>query len=68
MKTLSKPSRDGLMAERVLKKAVARVIEENRRLGIPVAVIRKGRAVSIPADEALKLVREHRTRYRARKH
>lgn len=63
MKTLSRPSRDGVRAERALKKAVARVIEENRRLNIPVAVIRNGRAVSIPAEDALKAVHEERATY-----
>ena len=63
MKKLSRPSRDGARAERALKKAVARVIEENRRLDIPVAVIRNGRAVSIPAEEALMAVREERAAY-----
>ena len=63
MKTLSRPSREGLRAERALKKAVARVIEGNRRLGIPVAVMRNGKAVSIPAEEALCAVREERGSY-----
>ncbi len=67
MKELSRPSREGAQAERALKKAVARVLDENRRLGIPVAVMRKGRAVSIPAEEALKAVREEQTEYRTRR-
>lgn len=33
------------VAERALKKAVARVMDENQRLGLPVAVMRKGQAV-----------------------
>lgn len=65
MKVLSTASPDGRKAERVLKKAVARVMEENRRLGIPVAVMRKGRAVTIPAEKALQVVREERAAYRA---
>lgn len=64
MRTLSTPSREGVKAERALKKAVARVMEENRRLGIPVAVMRKGKAVTIPADEALGEVREERANYK----
>lgn len=67
MKRSSKPSRDGVGAERALKRAVARVMEENRRLGIPVAVIRDGRAVSIPAEEALRAVREERASYRTKR-
>lgn len=63
MRTLSTPSCEGVKAERALKKAVARVIEENRRLGIPVAVMRKGRAVSVSAEEALRFVREERAPY-----
>jgi len=67
MKISSKPSREGVRAEQALKKAVARVIEENRRLDIPVAVMRKGRAVSIPAEKALDAVREERARYSTRR-
>ena len=63
MKTLSTPSRAGVRAERALQKAVARVLEENRRLGLPVAVMRKGRAVSVSAEEALRVVREERATY-----
>jgi len=47
MKKGQKPSKHGLLAEKSLKIAVAKVIEENRRLGLPVAVIRNGRAVLI---------------------
>ncbi len=63
MKTLSTPSRAGVQAERALKKAVARVLEENRRLGFPVAVMRKGKAVSVSTAEALRVVREERATY-----
>lgn len=66
MKTLSHPSAEGRKAERALKKAVARVMDENRRLGLPVAVMRKGKAVLIPADEALGVVREERATYKVK--
>lgn len=52
MKVLSKPTQEGRKAERVFRKAVARVIEENRKLGLPVAIMRNGRAVLIPAENA----------------
>ena len=32
-------------------------------LGIPVAVMRKGRAVAVSAEEALRIVREERASY-----
>jgi Lhr-like helicase len=67
MKTLFTPSLEGRKAERALQKAVARVLEENRRLGIPVAVMRKGKAVSIPAEEAMRAVREERAAYGAKR-
>jgi hypothetical protein len=47
MKKGQKPTKHGLQAEKSLKIAVAKIIEENRRLGLPVAVIRNGRAVLI---------------------
>lgn len=52
MKVLSKPTQEGRKAERVFRKAVARIIEENRKLGLPVAIMRNGRAVLIPAENA----------------
>ena len=67
MKTLTTPSREGRRAERALKKAVARVIEENRRLGIPVAVMYKGKAISVSADEALRAVHEERGTYNTKR-
>ncbi len=39
-------------ALRALTEAVAKAVEDHRRRGIPVAVWRNGRAVSIPASEA----------------
>lgn len=52
MKVLSKPTQEGRKAEKVFRKAVAKVIEENRKLGFPVAVMRNGKAVLIPAENA----------------
>ena len=39
-------------AMQALTEAVAKAVEEHRRRGIPLAVWRDGRAVSIPATEA----------------
>jgi len=39
-------------ALQALTKAVAKAVEEHRRRGIPLAVWRNGRAVSIRAEEA----------------
>ncbi len=39
-------------AMQALTQAVAKTVEEHRRRGIPLAVWRNGRAVSIPATEA----------------
>lgn len=63
----SKVSAEGRKAEQSLRKAVAQVIEENRKLGLPVAVMKNGEAVLIPAEEAIAQVRETRTEYRTRK-
>lgn len=41
----------GEMAEEALKKAVARVVEEHRRSGEPLAVWRDGEVVHVPADQ-----------------
>jgi hypothetical protein len=46
----SRPSLAAL-AEEALKKAVARAIEDHRRTGDPIAVLRNGKAVSIAADQ-----------------
>lgn len=42
-------------ATRALTDAVSKVIEEHRRRGIPLAIWRDGRAVSVPASEVLSL-------------
>jgi len=43
------------MALQALTKAVAKAVKDHRRRGIPLAVWRNGRAVSIPAAQAGKL-------------
>ena len=53
-------------ALQALTEAVAKAVEEHRRRGIPLAVWRNGRAVSIPAEEAVAF-RETRTPYRTRR-
>jgi hypothetical protein len=50
-------------ATQALREAVAKVVEEHRRRGIPLAVWRDGRAVSIPASEAA-MLRETPVSYR----
>lgn len=59
----AKPTADGRNAERILRRAVARVIEENRKLGLPVAVMKDGKAVLISAEKAVAAVREGSARY-----
>jgi hypothetical protein len=41
----------GDLAEEALKKAVARVVEEHRKSGEPLAVWRDGKVVRVPADQ-----------------
>jgi len=41
----------GEKAEEALKKAVARVVEEHRKSGEPLAVWRDGKVVRVPADQ-----------------
>ena len=41
----------GDLAEEALKKAVAGVVEEHRKLGMPLAVWRDGKVVRVPADQ-----------------
>ncbi|MEK7674506.1 MAG: hypothetical protein AAB676_01560 [Verrucomicrobiota bacterium] len=54
-------------AMQALTEAVAKAVENHRRRGIPLAVWRNGRAVSIPATEASAL-RETPIPYRTRPH
>lgn len=41
----------GDMADEALRKAVARVVEEHRKSGEPLAVWRDGKVVRVPADQ-----------------
>jgi len=50
-RVLNSPSKEGLKAEKALKMAVAGVIEEHRRLGLPIAVMRNGKAVFVSVAE-----------------
>jgi hypothetical protein len=52
-------------AMQALTDAVAKAVEDHRRRGIPLAVWRNGRAVSIPASEAGAL-RETPAQYKAK--
>ena len=61
-----KPSVRGRRAEQSLREAVAEVIEQSRKLGLPVAVMKNGKAVLIPAEEAIAQVREARAQYGSR--
>ena len=64
--TLDSPSKEGRRAERALKIAVAGVIEEHRRLGLPIAVMRNGKAVYVSAENKVSLPREPKTTYQAK--
>jgi hypothetical protein len=59
---MKKPIKSTLtrMAMQALTEGVAKAIEEHRRRGIPLAVWREGRAVSIPAKEGDALHEEPR--------
>jgi len=54
-------------ATRALTEAVAKAVEEHRRRGIPLAIWRNGKAVSIPAAE-VGFVHEVPTAYRTKSH
>ncbi|MBI4243900.1 MAG: hypothetical protein HY606_07410 [Planctomycetes bacterium] len=54
MKTKLKPSRDGQKAEMALREAVADLIDESRKLGHSLVVMRNGKAVLIPASKLRK--------------
>jgi len=64
----STPTSEGRKAEKALKRAVKKVVEENRRLGLPVAVMRNGKPVLIPAEEARVSIRERRAPYASKRH
>jgi len=63
----SEATAEGRRAEQSLRKAVSKVMEENRKLGLPVAVMKNGKAVLIPAEEAVAQVREAPVKYKTRK-
>jgi hypothetical protein len=63
----STPTSEGRKAEKALKRAVKKVVEENRRLGLPVAVMRNGKPVLIPAGEARTSIRERRGPYKSKR-
>jgi hypothetical protein len=67
MKTSQKPSPEGRRAEKALKKAVAEAVEEHRRLGLPVAVMHKGKAVYVRAGEMAPAAREAKATYRKKR-
>jgi hypothetical protein len=50
-RTADTPSPEGLRALKGLKMAVAGVIKEHRRLGLPIAVMRNGKAVFVSVDK-----------------
>ena len=52
MKTRLKATAAGRKAERALKEAVAQVVEQHRRLDLPLAVWRNGKAVWVPVGRA----------------
>ena len=54
------------MAQAALSRAVARVVEEHRKSGQPLAVWRDGKAVYIPADQ-LSTSDENKGNFRKRK-
>ena len=64
MKISKKPTQEGRRAEKALKMAVAGVIEEHRRLGLPIAVMRNGKAVYVSAEDKVTTVREPKAAYR----
>lgn len=61
------PSKEGLKAEKALKMAVAGVIEEHRRLGLPIAVMRDGKAVFVNVDKNFSAAREPKKSYRTKR-
>lgn len=53
-------------AEKALKRAVAKAIDEHRRNGIPIAIWRNGKVVRLQTDQ--KEVREEQSKYKKSKH
>ena len=58
MKSKKKPSLQGLIAEKAAKTAVKVAIEEHRRFGAPLAVMRDGKVVLISPEEAALMIKE----------
>ena len=50
-----------------MREAVSKAIEDHRRRGIPLAIWRDGKAVSVPASE-LDVLSETPVRYRTKSH
>ena len=63
MKISNKATKQGLKAEKIFRESVARAIEENRRLGLPIAVMRNGKAVLLPVEKAVPEIREKSAPY-----
>jgi hypothetical protein len=55
MKPAKKPSKEGQRAEKALQTAVAGAIAEHRRMGIPIAVMKNGKAVYVSVRRIPKL-------------
>ncbi len=66
MKASQKPTKHGLLAEKALQTAVAGVIEEHRRLGLPIAVMKDGKAVYVSVNKKTPSIRESKKAYKAR--
>jgi hypothetical protein len=66
-KAADTPSPEGLRALKGLKMAVAGVIEEHRRLGLPIAVMRNGKAVFVDVDKNVSVARETKAAYRTKR-
>ncbi len=63
----NRPTPEGRRAEKALQLAVDGVIEEHRRLGLPIAVMRNGKAVYVNVAEIVPAVNEPKARYRAKR-
>ena len=68
MKATKKPTQHGLRAEKALQMAVAGVVEEHRRLGLPIAVMKDGKAVFVNVSDGdnVHSVHEPQKRYKTR--
>ncbi len=52
------PTPQGLRAEKALKMAVAGVIKEHRRLGLPIAVMKNGKSVFVSVNKEAKSIEQ----------